>query len=136
MKYTILVNFIIRKKKRSSLKTKQFVVKVEVLLASSYLTLCDPMDCSPPGSWDFPSKNTGVGCDFLLKGIFSTQGLNLLLLNWQLGSLLLSHQGSPRDVRQRSNFVFSYLYDYLKKKKLKFLFFLLTSHMFFFHSNI
>ena len=25
--------------------------------------LCDPLDCSPPGScsWDFPGKNTGVG---------------------------------------------------------------------------
>ena len=27
--------------------------------------------------WDPPSKNTGVGCHFLLQGIFSTQGLNL-----------------------------------------------------------
>ena len=28
-------------------------------------TLCDPMDCSPPGflcPWDSPGKNTGVGC--------------------------------------------------------------------------
>ena len=28
-------------------------------------TLCDPMDCSPPGSsysWDSPGKNTGVSC--------------------------------------------------------------------------
>ena len=38
-------------------------------------TLCDPMD------WlfhprDSPDKNTGVGCRFLLQGIFSTQGLN------------------------------------------------------------
>ena len=30
--------------------------------------------------WDFPSKNTGVGCHFLLLGIFLTQGLNLGLL--------------------------------------------------------
>ena len=32
------------------------------------------------GSWDlplfFPGKNTGVGCHFLLQGIFPTQGLN------------------------------------------------------------
>ena len=31
-------------------------------------TFCDPMDCSPPGSfclWDFPGKNTGVGWHFL-----------------------------------------------------------------------
>ena len=25
--------------------------------------------------WNSPSKNTGVGCHFLLQGIFSTQGL-------------------------------------------------------------
>ena len=35
----------------------------------SYLTLCDPIDGSPPGShpWDSPGKNTGVGCHFLLQ---------------------------------------------------------------------
>ena len=26
--------------------------------------------------WDFPDKNIGVGCHFLLQGSFSTQGLN------------------------------------------------------------
>ena len=26
--------------------------------------------------WDFPGKNTTVGCHFLLQGIFPTQGLN------------------------------------------------------------
>ena len=26
--------------------------------------------------WDFPGKSTGVGCHFLLQGIFPTQGLN------------------------------------------------------------
>ena len=31
--------------------------------------------------WDFPSKNTGVGCHFLLQGIFLIQGLNLHLLH-------------------------------------------------------
>ena len=30
--------------------------------------------------WDFLGKNTGVGCHFLLQGIFLTQGLNLRLL--------------------------------------------------------
>ena len=29
--------------------------------------------------WDFPGKNTGVGCHALLQGIFLTQGLNLHL---------------------------------------------------------
>ena len=50
---------------------------------SCSLTLCNPMDCSPPGflcPWDSPGKNTGVGCHFLLQGIFLTQGLNPCLL--------------------------------------------------------
>ena len=52
------------------------------LVAQLCLTLCDPMDCSPPGSypWDSPGKNTEVGCHFLLQGIF-TQESNLGLLN-------------------------------------------------------
>ena len=33
-------------------------------------------------------------CHFLLQGIFPTQGLNLCILPWQVGSLLLSHFGS------------------------------------------
>ena len=35
------------------------------LVAQPCLTLCDPMDCSPPGSsvhGDSLGKNTGVGC--------------------------------------------------------------------------
>ena len=56
-------------------------------------TLCDPMDGSLPGSvcpWDFPGKNTGVGCHGFLQGIFPIQGSNLHLLclqHWQVGSL-------------------------------------------------
>ena len=30
--------------------------------------------------WDSPGKNTGVGCHFLLQGIFQTQELNPCLL--------------------------------------------------------
>ena len=45
--------------------------------------------------WDFPGKSTGVGCHFLLLGIFPTQGSSPHLLHWQADSLLLSHQGSP-----------------------------------------
>ena len=44
--------------------------------------------------WDFPGKNTGVGCPFLLQGIFPTQGSNQRLLHWQMDSLPLNHQGS------------------------------------------
>ena len=45
--------------------------------------------------WDSLGKSTGVGCHFLLQGIFHTQGSNLHLLHWQANSLPLSHQGSP-----------------------------------------
>ena len=34
--------------------------------------------------WDFPDKNTGMGCYFLLQGIFSTQGLSLGLLHCKI----------------------------------------------------
>ena len=42
--------------------------------------------------WDFPGKNTRVGCRFLLQKIFPTQGQNP---HWQIDSLPLSHRGSP-----------------------------------------
>ena len=49
--------------------------------AQSYLTFCDPMEptrllCP----WDFPGKNTGASCHFLLQAIFLTQESNLCLL--------------------------------------------------------
>ena len=44
--------------------------------------------------WDFPGKNTGVGCHFPLQGIFLTQGLNPCLLHWQADSLPLSYLGN------------------------------------------
>ena len=44
--------------------------------------------------WDFPGKNTGVGCHFLRHGISQTQGSNPCLLHWQADSLPLSHLGS------------------------------------------
>ena len=49
--------------------------------------------------WDFPVKDTGVGCHFLLQGIFLAQGSSPCLLHWQMDSLPLSHQGSPPDSR-------------------------------------
>ena len=51
-------------------------------------TLCDLMDGSLLGSsvhGVFPGKNTGVGCHFLLQGIFPDQA----------DSLPLNYQGSP-----------------------------------------
>ena len=45
--------------------------------------------------WDYLGRNTGVGCPFLLRGIFLAQGSNLHLLHWRADSLPLSLQESP-----------------------------------------
>ena len=42
-----------------------------------------------PGN--FPGKNTGVACQFLLQGIYSTQGWNLRLLRPCIGRRILYH---------------------------------------------
>ena len=63
------------------------------------LALCDPMDCSLPGSsvhGGSPGKNTRVGCHFFLQGIFLTQRSNprlFCLLHWQGGSFPLAPPG-------------------------------------------
>ena len=47
---------------------------------------------------DFLGKNTGVGCHFLLQGIFLTQGSSpslLKLLHWQVDSLPPGPPGKP-----------------------------------------
>ena len=69
------------------------------LVAQSCLTLCDPMDCSPPGSsvhGDSPCKNTRVGCHVFLQGIFPTQGLKPGLLHCRHILYHLSYQRSPQ----------------------------------------
>ena len=56
-------------------------VCVFVLVTQSCSTLChtrlQPTRLFCP--WNSPGKNTGVGCHFLLQGIFPTQGSNLSL---------------------------------------------------------
>ena len=57
--------------------------------------------CQAPLSMEFPGKNTGVGCHFLLQGLFPTQGWNqclLLLLNWQADCLPLAPPRKPHFV--------------------------------------
>jgi len=56
---------------------------------------------------DFPGKNTGVGCHFLLQVIFPTQGSNLHLPHWQVDSLPLNYQGSPYFFIQFCKFIVS-----------------------------
>ena len=76
----------------------QLPPKGKMLIAQS----C-PKDCSPPGSsvhGDSPDKNTGMGCHFLLQGIFLTRGSNPCFLRFlrrqvcyrrETGHLLMTH---------------------------------------------
>ena len=53
------------------------------LIAQLCLTLCYPIDCSLPRSsvhGDSPGQNNGVGCRFILQGIFPTHRSNPHLL--------------------------------------------------------
>ena len=85
-------------------KTFQFFY----ICAKSCQTLCNPVDCSQPGSsvhGDSPGINTRVGCQALLQGIM-TQGSNphlLRLLHWQAASLQLVPPG-------KSNFSIACIY--------------------------
>ena len=65
------------------------------LVTQSCLTLCNPMDCNPPGSsvhGDSPDKNIGVGC----HGLLPTQGLNPGFPHCKQILYHLNHQGSPK----------------------------------------
>ena len=67
-------------------------------------TLCDPMDCSPPGSFvhgDSPGKNNGMGCHAILQGIFPTQELNPSLLHLLNCRQILYH----RPTMESHNFI-------------------------------
>ena len=69
------------------------------LVAQSSLTVCNPMNCSPPNSSlheDSPGKNTEVGCYALLQGTFPTQGSNPGVPHCKEIIHCLSYQGSPR----------------------------------------
>ena len=69
------------------------------LVAKLCPTLCNRMDCSPPGSsapWDIPRQEYWSGLPFLLQGILLTQQSTPYLLHWQVHSVPLSHQGSPQ----------------------------------------
>ena len=90
------VNFSYQSLWISCLGLTQFEATAEkdsvVLVVQSCPTVCDPMDCSLPGSslhgilqvrileWKKKKKNTGVDFHSLLQRIFLTQGLNPGLL--------------------------------------------------------
>ena len=78
-------------------------IKGEVLVAQLCPTL-GPHRLQPTRllcPWDFPGKDTGVGCHFLLQGIFPTQGSKPGLLHCRQMLYWLSYKGSPGENRAR-----------------------------------
>ena len=79
--------------------TDSFSLAVAVLVAQPCLTLCNPTNCSPSGSylWDSLGKNTGVDCRSLLQRIFLTQESNAGLLHrrfftiWATGKIRIEN---------------------------------------------
>ena len=72
------------------------------LAAQSCPTLCDPMDCSPPGSsvhGDSPGKNPGVGCHCPPPGDLPDPGNEARSLPLQADSLLSEPPGKPRGIQ-------------------------------------
>ena len=66
-------------------------------IAQSYPTVCNPWTVTCTRllrPWHFPGKSTGVGCHFLLQGLFLTQRSNLGLQHCRQMLYPLSHQGS------------------------------------------
>ena len=90
---TTVKDYFTQSKSLSQMGEQNVVYMWASLVAQLHPTLCDPMDTRLLRPWDFPNKNTGVGCQFLLQGNFPTQGSNphlLSLLHWQVHSLPLN----------------------------------------------
>ena len=83
--------FCILKQPNSLMSRLQFSCSV----VSDSLQPHGPQHARLPWPWNYPGKNTRVGCHFLLQGIFPTQGLNPGLLHCRHILYLLSHQGNP-----------------------------------------
>ena len=73
-----------------------------MLVAQSCPALCDPTDCSLPGSFVHGIlQDPGVGFHSLLQGISLTQGLNPGLLHCRQVLYHLSHQGWEGQVQMQ-----------------------------------
>ena len=67
-------------------------------VAQPCLGLCDPVDCSPPGSsvMGFPRQESWSALPFPSLGDLPTQGPNSHLPPWQVGSFPRCHPGRPK----------------------------------------
>ena len=82
---------------RLKLKVKVKSLSRARLLTTPWTVACTKLLCPR----DFPGKSTGVGCHFLLQGIFPTQGSNPGLPHCRQTLYRLSHQGSEVNLKKR-----------------------------------
>ena len=66
--------------------------------------------------WIAAHQDTGVGCHFLLQGIFQTQGSNPQLCVKEVDSLPLSHLGSPVNLLLYFIYQLNHICMYVRKK--------------------
>ena len=90
--------------------------------------------------WDFPGKNTGVVCHFLLKGIFPTQGSSPCRLCCRQTLYRLGHQGSPQVHPRAADGKFCYFCDrvvfHYAHTHVCVCVCVCVYHIFFIHSNV
>ena len=135
----ILEVWVKRKEARALMKLVVFYkvgAKLLVLVAQLCPTLCNTMGCKPTSflcPWDFPGKNTGVGCHSLLQGIFPTQWLNQgLLLCRQILYHLVLHQVGAKLLEVHLFFAYLPVYwKYFRAKHFSFSFCIDNSVLFF-----
>ena len=89
----LVVKVITKRQSKSQVKTRTIFLFCFVLFSAACSLLFGSLQSHRPQPtkllcpWNFPGKNTQVDCQFLLQGIFLTQGLNphlLHLLHWRL----------------------------------------------------
>ena len=91
--YTVLTS------KDSSRRTRECASTDGSGLVAKSCDSCNPIACQAPLPWDSPGKNTGMGCHFLLQGIFPIQGSNSGLPLCRQILYCLSHWGSQDQAR-------------------------------------
>ena len=82
-----------RERKRSLIKVFSIIYKIVKSLSRVRLFVTSQTVAYQACPWDSPGKSTGVGCHFLLQGIFPTQGSNPDFPHCRQTLYRLSHQG-------------------------------------------
>ena len=92
----------------------------EVTQSCLTLWLYGLLACSLFHPWDFLGKYTGVGCHFLLQGIFPTQRVSLDLLHCRLTLYHLSHQATKTMLNKNKESRHSCFFPHFRRETFSF----------------